>query len=117
MKVKLFAPDPAHDRLLGSHMVDASGVGINYVDACIKPIKVTLGDGRKVGIKRRGLKLTLSIGDRSGEGLLRRLANGPSEKRMFHEALAEAAGQLGAEISEEDGVYFLAVPESVDAQS
>jgi hypothetical protein len=111
MKVRFFAPDPAHDRLLGSHRVDGSGVGINYVDACIKPIKVTLPDGRKVGVKRRGLKLTLTVGDKTGEGLLRRLANGPSEKNMFREALAEAARQAGATLSFEDGAYFLDVPE------
>jgi hypothetical protein len=111
MKVRLFAPDPAHDRLLGGHMVDGSGVGINYVDACIKPVKVTLPDGRKVTLKRRGLKITLSIGDRAGEGLLRRLANGPSEKKMFSEALAEAARHAGAQVSFEDGAFFLEVLE------
>lgn len=111
MKVRFFTPDPAHDRLLGSHMVDASGVGINYVDACLKPIKLTLPDGRKVGCRRRGLKLTISIGDKAGEGLLRRLTHGPDEKTMFREALAEAARQLGAEVTFEDGAYFLDVPE------
>ncbi len=109
MKIRFFTPDPALDHLLASHRVDGSGVGINYVDACLKPVKISLPDGRKVTCKRRGLKLTLTIGDKAGEGLLRRLAHGPDEKKMFREALAEAAGQLGAELSFEDGSYFLEI--------
>lgn len=111
MKVRFFAPDPANDHLLASHRVDGSGVGINYVDASLKPVRLTLEDGRKVTCKRRGLKLTLTIGDKSGEGLLRRLANGPDEKNMFREALVEAARNAGADLIAEDGVYYLDIPE------
>jgi hypothetical protein len=111
MKVRFIALDPANDHLLAGHRVDGSGVGINYVDATLKPLKLTLDDGRKVTCKRRGLKLTLTIGEKSGEGLLRRLANGPSEKKMFREALAEAARSVGADLTVEGDVYYLEVPE------
>ena len=55
---------------------DNSGVGVNYADAWLKAVKTTLEDGRKVVAKRRGLKITLTVGDRQGEGLLRRLDHG-----------------------------------------
>jgi hypothetical protein len=76
--------------------LDGSGVGVNYVDAYLKSIKVTLPDGRKVACKRRGIKLTLSIGERSGEGLLRRLQHGPDVSVILREALLEAARNAGA---------------------
>jgi len=76
--------------------LDGSGVGVNYVDAYLKSIKVTLPDGRKVACKRRGLKLTLSIGERTGEGLLRRLQHGPDVRVILREALLEAARHVGA---------------------
>src|SRR5262245_42782869 len=52
---------------------DGSGVGINYADQILKPFKQTLPDGRKLLAKRRGLKLTVTIGDKAGEAILRRL--------------------------------------------
>ena len=58
-------------------MPDGSGVGVNYVDVIAKASKLTLPDGRKLLLKRRGLKLTLAIGDKQGEALLRRLDHGP----------------------------------------
>ena len=58
-------------------MPDGSGVGVNYVDVIAKASKLTLPDGRKLLLKRKGLKLTLAIGDKQGEALLRRLDHGP----------------------------------------
>jgi hypothetical protein len=86
---------------------DGSGVGINYVDALIKPVKLTLEDGRKVALKRRGLKVTLSLGDKTGEGLLRRLEHGPDVQVMAREALREAAKNAGADIQFEGGAAYL----------
>jgi hypothetical protein len=88
---------------------NGSGVGINYADAYIKGVKLTLEDGRKVSIKRRGLKLTLTIGDKSGDGLLRRLQHGPDEKNMLREALKEAARNAGAAFDVEGGVMVLSL--------
>ena len=56
---------------------DKSGVGVHYVDAYIKPMNVKREDGVAVKCKRRGLKIVLTVKGKSGEGLLRRLANGP----------------------------------------
>ena len=39
---------------------DGSGVGVNYADADREALKQTLPDGRKLLLKRRGLKLTLA---------------------------------------------------------
>lgn len=105
-KVALGPENPEAEKILGRDD-DGSGVGINYADAYIKGVKLTLEDGRKISIKRRGLKLTLTIGDRSGDGLLRRLSHGPDEKTMLREALKEAARNAGAEFSVEGGVMTL----------
>jgi hypothetical protein len=98
------------EKLLPSVKDDGSGVGINYADAYLKAMKTTLDDGRKVTAKRRGLKLTLTLGDRSGEGLLRRLEHGPDEKNMLREALKEAARNAGAAFNVVDGVMILDLP-------
>jgi hypothetical protein len=100
------------EKLLPQVKDDGSGVGINYTDAYIKTIKHILEDGRKIAVKRRGLKLTLTLGDRSGEGLLRRLANGPDEKNMLRCALEEAAENVGARFEVKDGVMNLYLPTS-----
>ena len=103
MKIKIPVDEQLAEPFLPANKPDGSGVGVNYVDAYIKPLKLTLEDGRKLACKRRGLKLTLTIGERSGEGLLRRIEHGPDEKQMLREALREAARKAGAEIHFEDG--------------
>src|SRR5262245_19063849 len=90
--------------------LDGSGFGINYADAFVKGLKVTLPDGRKVLCKRRGLKLTLTIGDRTGEGLMRRLQHGPDERTILREALMEAARNAGATITFAPGAVVLEPP-------
>jgi predicted DNA-binding antitoxin AbrB/MazE fold protein len=95
------------EKFLAAHVLDGSGIGINYADALLKPLKVTLEDGRKVAIKRRGLKLTLTIGPKSGEGLMRRLAHGPDERVILRAALDEAAEAIGARITFEPGFLVL----------
>jgi len=107
MKIKLPLDEAQAEAFLPEHKLDGSGIGINYVDALLKPVKLTLDDGRKVAFKRRGLKITLAIGDKSGEGLLRRLAHGPDVKPMLREALKEAARGAGGQIFFEDGAVYL----------
>ena len=108
-RVELGPENRDAEKLLPDVKDDGSGVGINYADAYIKAIKITLDDGRKVAAKRRGLKITLTIGDRTGDGLLRRLANGPDEKTMLRKALQEAAENAGARFDVRDGVMVLEV--------
>jgi hypothetical protein len=88
---------------------DGSGVGVNYADQILKPFKVTLDDGRKLLAKRKGLKITITIGDKSGEAILRRLQNGPDVKNIFRKALEEAAGNAGASVVFEAGAIHLDV--------
>jgi hypothetical protein len=109
MSVKLPLDEAQAEPFLPETKADGSGVGINYADALLKPMKLTLPDGRKVAVKRRGLKLTLAIGDKTGEGLLRRLQHGPEVKVMVREALREAARNAGAEIRFEGGSAYLDV--------
>ena len=106
-RVTLGPENPDAEKLLPPTRDDGSGVGINYADAYLKAIKVTLDDGRKILAKRRGLKLTFTIGDRSGEGLLRRLEHGPDEKTIVRKAIEEAARNAGARFDVEAGVMIL----------
>ena len=105
--VKVAIDEKAAEKFLAAHVLDGSGIGINYADALLKPLKLTLEDGRKVTIKRRGLKLTLTIGAKAGEGLFRRLQHGPDERAILREALNEAAGAIGAKIDFEPGFLVL----------
>lgn len=108
MKIRLADEPPPPEELLGPEAEpDASDVGVNYADAYLKPLKRTLEDGRRLSCKRRGLKVTLTLGERQGEGLLRRLEHGPDARDILREALREAARELGGEISRADGALFL----------
>ena len=111
LKVELGPENKDAEKLLPPVKGDGSGVGINYTDAYVKGIKLTLEDGRKISVKRRGLKLTFTIGDRTGDGILRRLQHGPDEKNMLREALKEAARNAGAAFDVEGGVMVLGLAE------
>jgi hypothetical protein len=111
LKVALGPENKDAEKLLPDVVDDGSGVGINYADAYIKGIKLTLEDGRKVTLKRRGLKISIAIGDKTGDGILRRLQNGPDVKNMLREALKEAARNAGAEFDVENGVMMLELTE------
>jgi hypothetical protein len=107
MKVKLCDPDPSVLEKLPQHTADKSGVGVHYADAFIKPFNVVLPDGARVKCKRRGLKIMLSVGDRAGDGLLRRLQHGPDPIAMLAAALDEAATAAGGKLHlDPDGVYW-----------
>jgi hypothetical protein len=96
----------AEATLLGE-MPDGSGVGVNYVDVIAKASKQTLPDGRKLLLKRKGLKLTLAIGEKQGEALLRRLEHGPEVEAVVRRALEAAALAAGAMASLEPGALRL----------
>ena len=107
MKLKLCDENPDAERLIPPAQPDGSGIGVNFVDAYIKPMNVALPDGRKVTCKRKGLKIVFSIGDRTGEGLMRRLDHGPDVKTVFHAALARAALQAGVRLTREAGLVHV----------
>ena len=95
------------DATMKGEMPDGSGVGVNYLDVIAKASKLTLPDGRKLLLKRRGLKLTLALGDQQGEALLRRLDHGPDVLSILHKALEAAALAVGARASFEPGAVHL----------
>ena len=77
---------------------DKSGIGVHYTDAFIKPMNAKLPDGTRVSCKRKGLKITLTIGTKKGEGLMRRLTVSKDPVVMLNAALQEAAKSAGVEI-------------------
>ena len=107
MKIKLGTENVEAEHLIPPSQPDGSGVGINYVDAYLKPLQMTLEDGRKVAWKRRGLKITLAVGDKKGEALLRKLDHGPEVRGIVRKALEEAAIAAGAKFTVEEGSVYL----------
>lgn len=107
MRIELGAEKPEWEKLLPPEKDDGSGVGINYADAYLKIFKTTLEDGRKIAAKRRGLKITLSVGEKTGEALLRRLEHGPEEKKIVLAAIEEAARDAGARFEVVDATIQL----------
>ena len=77
---------------------DKSGIGAHYTDAFIKPMNIKLADGTRVSCKRKGLKITVSIGTKKGEGLMRRLTVSKDPTVMLNAALQEAAKGAGVEL-------------------
>jgi hypothetical protein len=57
-----------------------------------------LPDGTRVGCKRKGLKVMLTVGAKKGDGLMRRLDVGKDPVVMLHAALQEAAKVAGVEL-------------------
>ncbi len=88
---------------------DKSGIGVHYVDQYLKPMNGKLEDGTVVKAKRRGLKVTLTIGAKKGDGLMRRLAVSPDPAVMLDAALQEAAKNAGVELTIENGAMFLSL--------
>ena len=108
MKQRLCEVNAAAAGRLPQHTDDKSGIGVHYVDAYLKPMNVKLEDGTPVKCKRRGLKITLSVGTKKGDGLMRRLAVSPDPVAMLDAALQEAARAAGVELTVEDGAIFIA---------
>ena len=77
---------------------EKSGIGSHYVDAFIKPMNIKLPDGTRVGCKRKGLKITLTVGTKKGDGLMRRLDVSKDPVVMLNAALQEAAKIAGVEL-------------------
>ena len=74
-------------------------------------MNVTLDDGRPVTCRRRGLKITLAVGEENWEGLMRRIADDPDVRNILNRALQEAATSMGAGFLVEDGWICLELPE------
>jgi len=92
---KLCDINPAAAAKLPPGFPDKSGVGVHYVDAFLAPMNAALPDATRVSCKRKGLRVTLRVGTKKGDGLLRRLQYGPDPVAMLAAALHEAAQAAG----------------------
>ena len=107
MKQKLCDVNEAAREKLPAQTDDKSGIGVHYVDAYLKPMNATLEDGTAVKCKRRGLRITLTVGSAKGDGLMRRLDIGPDPIAMLDAALQEAASAAGVELTLENGAIHI----------
>lgn len=105
---KLCDLNSAAQEKLPPTFAEKSGIGAHYVDAYIKPMNLTLANGTRVGCKRKGLKLTLTVGTRKGEGLMRRLEVSKDPVLMLQAALQEAANKAGVELKITDTEILIA---------
>ena len=87
---------------------EKSRIGSHYADAFLKPMNTKLPDGTRVGCKRKGLKITLTVGTKKGEGLLRQLVVSADPVVMLPAALHEAAKAAGVELKISDAEIFIA---------
>lgn len=107
MKIRIVDENPGAEELIPPEQPDGSGIGVNYTDAYLKVIDVELEPGRKVTCKRKGLMITLTIGDESGEALMRYIEDGPDVKNILRRAIENAAEDAGAKFLVEDGTIYL----------
>jgi hypothetical protein len=107
MKYKVCDENHAARNELPEHTADKSGIGVHYVDAYIKPMNTTLEDGARVKCKRRGLKIVLTLGDKKGEGLMRRLDISKDPTLMLNAALHEAANAAGVVLTFDNGAILV----------
>lgn len=105
--IKLCDLNQAAKEKLPPAVNDKSGIGVHYIDAFIKPMNTKLADDTRVSCKRKGLKLTLVVGAKKGEGLMRRLEVSKDPVVMLHAALQEAAKAAGVELQITDTEIFV----------
>jgi len=96
--IKLCDINQAAKEKLPSVFRDKSGIGVHYVDAFITPMNATLPDGTRVSCKRKGLRVTLRVGAKKGDGLMRRLTVSRDPVAMLNAALEEAAKAAGVQL-------------------
>jgi hypothetical protein len=90
---------------------DKSGIGVHYVDAFVAPMNAALPDTTppvRVSCKRKGLRLTLRVGTKKGDGLMRRLAVSADPVVMLDAALQEAAKAAGVQLQITDTEILIA---------
>ena len=107
MRVRLASENADAEKLIPPDAPDGSGIGVNYADAYVGALNVTLDDGRAVTCERKGLEITLTIGDATGAALMRRIEHGPDVKIVLRRALEEAAEAAGVRLVVEDGAIWL----------
>jgi hypothetical protein len=108
--IKLCDINPAAKEKLPPTFAEKSGIGVHYMDAFIKPMNTRLPDGTRIGCKRKGLKVTLTVGTKKGDGLMRRIDVSKDPVVMLNAALQEAARAAGVEIQITDKEILLTPP-------
>jgi len=106
--IKLCDINPVARGKLPPEFRDKSGIGVHYVDAFIAPMNATLPDSTRVSCKRKGLRITLRVGAKKGDGLLRRLAISSDPVVMLDAALQEAALAAGVTLAIAGGEILIA---------
>ena len=106
--IKLCDLDPTATAKLPPGFADKSGIGVHYVDAYVKPMNAALPDGTRVSCKRRGLRLTLRVGTKKGDGLMRRLQVSKDPVVMLAACLQEAATAAGVQLQVTDKEILIA---------
>ena len=96
--IKLCDLNQAAKEKLPPTTADKSGIGVHYIDAFIKPMNTKIENDVRVSCKRKGLKATLTVGTKKGEGLMRRLDVSRDPVVMLQAALQEAAKGAGVEL-------------------
>jgi hypothetical protein len=96
--IKLCDLNQAAKEKLPPTTADKSGIGVHYIDAFIKPMNTKIENDIRVACKRKGLKVTLTVGTKKGEGLMRRLDVSRDPVVMLQAALQEAAKGAGVEL-------------------
>jgi hypothetical protein len=107
MKMRIAEENPEAVNLIAPNQPDSSGIGVNYTEAYLKVIDVELEPGKKVTCKRKGLMITLTIGEKSGEALMRYIEDGPDVKNILRRAIESAAENAGAKFIVEDSTIYL----------
>jgi hypothetical protein len=105
--IKLCDINPAAKEKLPPAFRDKSGVGAHYVDAFVAPMNAALPDGTRVSAKRKGLRITLRVGTKKGDGLMRRLEVSPDPVVLLDAALQEAATAAGVQLHIKESEFFL----------
>jgi hypothetical protein len=105
--IKLCDIDKSAKEKLPPRLNDKSGVGVHYTDAFLKPMNKTLEDGTRIACKRKGLKISLIVGTKKGEGLMRRIDISPDPVLMLNAALLEAARSAGVELQINEEEIFI----------
>ena len=79
---------------------DKSGIGVHYMDAFLAPMNAALPDTppTRVSCKRKGLKVTLRVGTKTGTGIMRRLTVSRDPVVMLEACLQEAAAAAGVQL-------------------
>ncbi len=100
--IKLCNRNLAAPEKLPPKFQDKSGIGVHYVDAFIAPMNAALPDTTRVSCKRKGLRVTLRVGTKKGEGLMRRLTVSRDPVVMLEACLQEAATAAGVQLQVTD---------------